>query len=215
MLNRYRLLAVNGWLLLVLAGAHWGQQSEAAIPAPPADFLGSLELPFRELKAESVLLTDREKSLLEPDSVLVRQYSSGKQFQVELAVIAGRKKRTVHTPGFCLAGGGWETASQQQQTLHLAGRDVPVIRSVVVKDRVGMLVTYFFTNGDFCSASLPQYQWIQVCNRVRGHSPLGALVRIRVPVLADPARAVELSDDFARAVVPPVLERLRGARAGR
>ena len=63
-LGRYRLLAVNGILLLAAAGSHWGRQIEAA-GLPQADLLQRPGIAFRDWKATDKELTkeraEREK----------------------------------------------------------------------------------------------------------------------------------------------------------
>jgi len=55
--------------------------------------------------------------MLDRIRLLVRRYGMavGEKFAevAELAIIAGHQKKSVHTPGFCLAGGGWETLWQK------------------------------------------------------------------------------------------------------
>lgn len=212
MLFKNRLWILNSVLLMALGGAAWGRRADG-ITLQKADFFQSLQLPFHGYTTREIELTPSERDLLEPDATLLRQYVSGDEFKAELAVIAGHKKRSVHTPGFCLAGGGWETASQGSAKLKLGSREVEAQQDLIVKDRFGMLVTYFFTDGEFTTRSLPRYQALQLAKRLRGGFPLGALVRIRVPVTKDPSAAMKTTDEFAQAVVPPVLDSLRDAGA--
>jgi len=212
MLFKNRLLILNSVLVLAVAGAAWGRRADS-VQLRSADFLAPLKLPFRSYTTTETALTKTELDMLEPDSTLVRQYAEGKALKAELAVIAGHKKRTVHTPGFCLAGGGWETVRQGTAKYVLAGREVEAQQEIIVKDGHGMLVTYFFTDGNFCTRSLPRYQWLQLVKRLKGGFPLGALVRIRVPVTSHGPEAVNTTEEFAKAVVPPVIEALRQAGA--
>jgi EpsI family protein len=212
MLFKTRLWILNSLLLLALGGAAWGRRADD-LTLTRKDFLRPLGLPYRVCTTKDIELGEDEQEMLEPDAALVRQYSLGGKIQAELAVIAGHQKRTVHTPGFCLAGGGWEVVSKQKVRLDLGTQVVPAQQDMLVKDQVGMLVTYFFTDGSFCTESLPRYQWLQLGKRLRGSFPLGALVRIRVPVTRDPAAMTSNTEQFAQAVVPPVLRALREAGA--
>src|SRR5579871_5179453 len=118
-LLRHRLLILNGVLLLALLGNHWGRQLESASVACPT-FLQQLPLPFRNWSATDIALTRSEIEMLEPDAVLMRRYQSPDGRQVaELAVIAGHRKRSVHTPYVCMRGGGWEILSQHRVDLHI------------------------------------------------------------------------------------------------
>src|SRR5690348_5237784 len=103
---RFRLLIINSLLLLTILGSHWGRSVESATIAHP-DFLARLELPFRDWKATDSVLSDSDRNLLQPDAILLRRYLASDGHWAELAVVAGHRKRSIHTPGFCMAGGGW------------------------------------------------------------------------------------------------------------
>lgn len=211
MAHRFRFLAINVVLALTLGASHWGRRAESA-PAPPADFLRQLRLPFRNWSESERNLTAAELDMLQPDATLVRRYRSAGSPEIELAVIAGRKKRSVHTPGYCLAGGGWETLAQETVMLPLPGRPTPAVRALVARDRQRVLVTYFFTDGEFSTSSLPRFQAMQLLRRIRSEAPLGALVRVTVAAPRDAASVARLSDEFAQATLPAVLEALARTR---
>ena len=205
---RYRLLILNALLLLAVIGSHAGRRIESASFAH-ADFLANLKLPFRNWTTREEQLTPRELELLEPDATLIRRYIAPNHAWAQLAIIAGHRKKSVHTPGFCMAGGGWDTLWQQERTLALPGRNVKATRAMMGKDGQQLLATYFFTDGSFCTNNLVQFQGMQMLKRFRAEVPLGALVRILVPVVTDAADAEKTSDDFVAAVVPPSLDALR------
>lgn len=210
-LHRYRLLALNGVLLLVLAGSHWGRRIDAAT-LPNVDLFRRASVRFRNWKVQDLQLSPAEREMLQPDAVMIRRFDSGKGPAAELAVVAGHRKQSIHTPGFCMTGGGWELASQRQCRLDLPGGPVTATRSVMIRDRARVMATYFFTDGRFSTPNLVRFQGAQLVRRLQAEVPLGALVRILVPTGDDLAAAEKLSDDFAVATVPHVLERLRDAR---
>jgi len=210
-MQKYRLLAANGILLLAAAGSAWGRHTESTILAPTG-FLQELRLQFRGWSTSDIELSKVERDMLEPDATLVRRFKSDKGEMIELAVIAGHQKKTVHTPGFCLAGGGWEMLSQEQCTLALPTGEVPAAQMLIGKDGARMLATYFFTDGEQSTRNLLQFQWTQIQHRIRGKLPMGALVRIMTPVRRDPAKTQKLVAEFASAALPPVLGRIQKAR---
>lgn len=212
MLRRHRFLLVNSVLLLAVMGAWWGRRVESAV-FPSGNFLAGLRLPFRDWRATELPLTRDELSLLEPDATLVRNYAApDERGAAQLAVIAGHRKRTVHTPGFCMTGGGWELLAQQAATLRLPDRKVPAMRQRMVQEGRQALITYFFTDGETETRSLVRFQAFQVLKRFRGELPMGALVRVIVPIGDDPGAAERLTEEFARATLPPVLASVRRAR---
>jgi EpsI family protein len=207
-LFRYRLLLLNGILLLTLLISYRGRNIDDVTFAQP-DFLRHIPLHFRDWTASDEHLSVPEQEMLQPDAVLLRTYASHAGDAVELAVIVGHRKRSIHTPGFCMAGGGWETLWQQSQDLMLDGRKIPAIRSLLSKNNQLLLITYFFTNGDYSTRNLIAFQGEQMVKRLRSEVPLGAMVRILTPVRSDQAAAERLSDEFAQATVAPVLQELR------
>lgn len=210
-LHRYRLLALNGVLVLVLAGSYWGRRIDAAT-LPEGDLLRREQLTFRGWKASDAELTASERELLQPDAVLIRRFDSGKGTGAELAVVVGHRKQSIHTPGFCMTGGGWELASQRQCTLDLPGGSITATRSVMVRQGAQVVATYFFTDGRYSTPNLVRFQSAQLLKRLQAEVPLGALVRILVPAQPDLRAAEKLSDEFARETVPHVLQSLREAR---
>jgi EpsI family protein len=210
-MTRWRLPIMSSLLLLTLLGSHLGRRVESASLAH-GDFLLALKLPFRDWKAADSALPAHELSLLEPDAALMRQYTAPDGQWAQLAIIAGHRKKSIHTPGFCMAGGGWDVISQQGSTLIVSGRVLPTIRMLLSKDGKHNLVTYFFTDGEFSTNNLIQFQGAQLLRRFEARVPLGSLVRIIVPVATNEAEAVSLTDEFAQATLPGALSALRQAR---
>src|SRR5579871_2272476 len=100
---RFRFLILNGILLLTLLSSYWGRRMEN-IPVSQTDFLKGLELPFHGCQTTDVDISADERSMLQPDAVLIRRYSSARGWEAELAVIAGHQKRSVHDPGVLYGG---------------------------------------------------------------------------------------------------------------
>jgi EpsI family protein len=185
-----------------------------AAPYRGGNFLAGMSLPFRGWTA-----TDRPLGPGEvtppPDASLLSQYRSPAGETVQLAVVAGHRQDTIHTPAICMSGAGWELLDRQPYTLQIGNRQIPATRALLAKDRQHLITTYFFTDGDHASGNLIRFQLSQLLERLRGRVPVGALVRILVPAGADPAAASRTGDAFAKATLPAVLERLRGAHLAR
>jgi EpsI family protein len=208
---RYRLVIVNTLLLLALGGSMYGKRIET-VKIKKTDFLSRLPLNFRDWKSESQVLTPRELELLEPDDQVIRIYTSpDKHAQIQLSVIAGHRKKTVHTPGYCMIGGGWETVTAQNAEMRIGDENVPISRSVMSNDKGQMLlVTFFFTDGGYNTPSLTRFQLQQLMKRFGTGIPLGALVRILTPVPGDRVAAAEaVTTEFAQATLPDVMKALR------
>ena len=207
---RFRLLIVNAVLLFALAGTYWGRNIESAAVSR-IRFLGNIRAPFRGWHSLDIPLSPAERELLEPDDVLIRRYQAtgpDPSF-AEIAVIAGHRKKSVHSPGFCMAGGGWEVLSQKDCNLKIGGRQIPVVRAVIVNDGRQLMATYFYTDGYYTTNSLPRFVGVQFLKRIRRTVPVGALVRLVVPMQRTPREAEETTAAFAEATLPCVLNALQ------
>jgi EpsI family protein len=207
-----RLLLACVPLVLALAGGAWADHSERLMGSP-GNFLQGLQLPYQEWKTEDRALTRIEQDELQPDSVLIRQYQSARQSDwVELAVISGRHKRSIHSPGSCLVGCGWERLVEDSRDLSISSEKLRVTRSLMVLGSRKLMLTYFFTDGEYSSPQLVTFQAMQLWKRMLPHPPVQALVRITVPVTTTLADAEQRTDEFATEALPPILQRLRDAR---
>ena len=205
------------WILSAILAATllglYGARRTAPTDGGDGDCLRGLSLPFKDWTSREQTLTAHERDLLQPDTVLLRQYRSrsGSE-EIGIAVIAGHRKQTVHTPAFCMAGGGWNTLLENDVTILPGSGRIEAVRAVMESEGHRILVTYFFTDGARSRRSLTTFQAEQLWERLRGTAPSGALVRLITPIGADRSRAERLSDAFAAAVLPAVLKRMREAR---
>ena len=211
MLHRRRFLWPSLILLLALAGSAWARRIESAKLDDPT-FLTRLNPQFAGWKHEDVDLSPDEMTMLEPDAYLIRRFTSKDGEVVELAIVAGHKKRTVHTPGFCMAGGGWETLRQSQPSLSVDGRQIEATQLLQSRQGNHILTTYYFTDGDFATNNLMRFQGTQLLKRFQASVPLGAMVRILAPVVTKPERAEALTNRVAAEVLPEVMAGLRARR---
>jgi len=208
---RLRFLLINSLLIFAVLASYGGRSIEDA-HVQEAAFLSKLNLQFRGWPAKDLALDKSEIELLEPDAVLVKRFTSPDDGFAEIAVVAGHRKKTVHTPGFCMAGSGWQVLSQTETMLRLPGKEVPAIRALMVKEDQRLLATYFFTDGSYSTTSLPSFMLSQTLKRLRAKVPVGALVRIIVPVTSEVAAGDALTQEFAAGMLPPVLEALKNAK---
>jgi EpsI family protein len=210
-LKTRRFAIVNAILAATLLGLFWASRTAPAEGAS-GDYLKGLNLSFKDWTSREQQLTSQERKLLLPDTVLLQQFRSqdGAE-EVGIAVIAGHRKQTVHTPAFCMAGGGWNTISEKDLQIPIGSEGVEATRAVMESEGHRILVTYFFTDGALSLRSLPAFQFQQFLQRLRGRPTSGALVRVLVPIASDRARAERLSDEFASAALPSVLQKMRKA----
>jgi EpsI family protein len=209
------LFILNVTLLLAVLGGFWSRSLDAN-PLRGGDFLRTLPLAFHDWKMTEVSLEKDVWDSLSPDSVLIRRYESGRQ-KIELAVIAGHRRQTLHAPDYCLTSSGLEMIREVDCQLPLDSGAVQAKRMFMTSDtkegKQGQaLFTYFFTDGDYSTPSLPRFQAAQLMKRFRRVVPLGALVRVTAPFTTDPGAAIRLTDEFSRATLPAILRRLHDER---
>jgi EpsI family protein len=201
-------------LLLTLAAAAWARRGRAA-PSAPRDFLLRLPESFRDWRREDRALTPEEQRALQPDAALIRRFQAPDGRVVELTVVAGHRKQSVHSPGYCMQGSGWDLLAQRHRALALPGGAVEANQALLTRGGRRMLATYFFTDGAECTPSLARYQARHLLRRLRGETPVGALVSMHVTRVASAEEAERLTQEFAAMMVPPVLDAIRAAREGR
>ncbi len=215
-LARHRFTLAGGLLLLAVIGGWWGRRSEAgdALPSrPTADFLAPLDMQYREWGNVDLDLLPSEAKQMRPEGLFFRRYESEVTGQeIELAVIAGRRKSTVHTPAYCMPGSGWEILTQEIIRLPVGQETVPA-NSTLLRGTNGenRLLTFFFTDGRFSTNSISRFQANQLLARFQRRRPVGALVRILTPAPANEAEAEALTADFAKTTLPPLLKAIREA----
>ena len=210
MRQRYR-LPITLFILLLTLGSTLLERRTGSVKSR-ADYLQEFPLPFRDWVETRQELTPHERSLLLPDAVLLRQYRSSDGEAAELAILAGHRKQTVHTPAFCMAGSGWQTITKNDVPLLIDGMPITATRLLMENQDKSIIVTYFFTNGYHSHQSLVRFQMEQYLDRIRGKVPLGALVRIIIPVQKTRSDAEILSNEFSKTVLPGLMAQLRHAQ---
>lgn len=209
-LRRARMPLALAALTVAVAGSAYARRADGG-DGVRADFLAEMPLPYHDWKEEKLGLTAGERSMLQPDAQLLRRYRSPAAGTIEIAVIAGHRKKTVHTPDFCLVGGGWETLSQRDVVLTAGDSSVPAVQALLLRDGERMMATYFFTDGESSFRSLPQFQIRQIVKRLQGRTSLGAMVRILSSASQGEGDVAKRSDDFARTTLPAVFAALKHA----
>lgn len=210
--RRFRLVLANSFLILALLGSFWGRKIEAS-PIAGTDIFADLKVPYHDWKTSPIEITARERELLEPDGLLMRRYTAPYKHVVDLAVIAGHRKKTIHTPDYCLAGGGWDTIAQHDSYLMLKGKRIRTVRSLLMHEKNQVVAVYFYTDGDATMTSLVEFQLHQMRRRMLAKGSLGALVRFLAPVNTTPEEAHQRIQEFAEETLPVILTRMQAAQS--
>ena len=194
----------------MVVGALWSRHLDA-IKLAGADPLHAAALDYHGWRTEDVPLASSDLTLLSPDMAMVRNYLGPRGNSLQFAVIAGHRKKSIHTPIFCMQGGGWEVISQADSYLKLGGVTVPVSQSILTQGGHSILMTYYFTDGAYRSSSVLPFQFVELLKRFKSTVTVGALVRVIVPVHTNTASAKAETIDFLSIAGPKVDAILRSA----
>jgi len=197
-------LAVIAILAAAQALALLGRESGSGAPARVATGLVAMRLgdwQGRDLGS----LDHTSRQMLQPDAVISRLYRDSAGREVELLVIYGHRKATFHSPGQCLLGNGWNIVSKERASSALGGREVTMNRFRIQKDANRAVIFYGYVEGGRVTPSWVKHQFYLAGDRARGRLPMGALVRVTVPVAGDEAAADRVGLGFMQGVLPGVM----------
>ena len=132
-------------------------------------------------------------AMLRPDAYLNREYVRRDGAPIQLAIVFGHRKTTFHSPGFCLLGGGWNITDKSRLRFRPrgGGRPITVNRFLLTREGRQAVVLYYYLEGRRSTASWVVHQAYLAWDRARGERPVGALVRLAVPVGSDASAATE------------------------
>jgi len=151
---------------------------------------------------------DVSREMLQPDAVIWRTYQNPAGATAELMVIYGHQKATFHSPGQCLLGGGWNIVAKERAKVSVDGRDLEVNRFRVQTGEGRAVVFYGYVQGHRVTPSWVKHQFYLATDRARGRVPMGALVRVIVPVTGSQAAADRAGIELMQGVLPGVLRSL-------
>jgi EpsI family protein len=149
--------------------------------------------------------TERERELLETDSILTRVYRDARGRDVTLVLVydSSGDRKMAHPQEICLTADGLEALGKDSVELGRTG--IHAERLLMERGARRVLYYYWYKAGAFQSGSYVSAQlrlaWASLCGSAGGT----ALVRISTAVPpADSARADEALQDFALALLPDV-----------
>lgn len=174
--------------------------------------LSKLPLTVAEWKGEDQKLDKISLQELEPDDYVWRTYTDPNGIPLDFMVVYGHLKKTFHSPGFCLPGGGWQIEQKSETPVDGGGMPVDMNLFRIQRDYEGhtykQIVLYAFVQGDRSTPSLITHN----LNLLRAHllrqRSTGALVRVIIPVVSSDDVAVARAKDFLRGIYPQVRQRI-------
>jgi len=168
-----------GLLSATLAGAVWSDHRSPEVLGKP---LSSIPTQLDGWIARGDLtLRDRIAASLDATSYLSRIYRrSGVEIDVFAAFYARQKAgESMHSPKYCLPGGGWEFADFR--TVDLTGTAARINRAVIQKPGDRKLMFYWYQSRTRVVTSEYQSKIFLVWDGLVHDNPGGSIVRIVVP----------------------------------
>ncbi|MGQ9697369.1 MAG: exosortase C-terminal domain/associated protein EpsI [Armatimonadota bacterium] len=147
--------------------------------------------------------------LLEPDAVLWRLYTDPTGLPLEFLVVFGHQKKTFHSPGFCLPGGGWEVTAKRSAVLHIDSIPVHAAVLQLQRDRHRQLAIYWFVHRKSTTPSVVRHNVNMLLSRIAHREAGGALVRVLLPITSTEEEAIQRATAFLSKIYPEVVSRIQ------
>lgn len=147
--------------------------------------------------------------LLEPDGYLWRSYEHPDGRYVDFLVVYGRHKKTFHSPGYCMSGGGWSEVDKGVESIpvKLNGKETPCEFNWmrIRKDGEERIALWCFIEKNQTTASLVKMNLYLLYDGLVTRRASGALFRIIMP-LTSPSENIDISRDFIRELLPRTIK---------
>lgn len=215
-LNRPIALWHYALVVILLLGAIpvMNAAGSAHVPDKFATNVGLTDLPkqIEEWKGVDQKLDPISLKELQPDDYVWRTYTDPNGIPLDFMVVYGHLKKTFHSPGFCLPGGGWQIEQKSETPVDGGGLPIEMNLFRIQHDYEGrtykQVVLYAFVQGDRSTPSLITHN----LNLLRAHllrqRSTGALVRVIIPVVSTDDVAIARAKDFLHVMYPKVRERI-------
>lgn len=157
-------------------------------------------------KVKDLTISQDAYAALDPNSLTMREYSSGKGDPLLLCIVYHKNDRWgAHNPQVCYKSQGWQVMDTKTRTIKNFGfKDFEVNEFVISKNNKKQIVTYWwYTSGNRQMASRPRHMIYMCLNGlIHGHVESG-FVRVSTPVtLNNLSASQERIDDFCKSFVP-------------
>ncbi|MBI2297594.1 MAG: exosortase [Armatimonadetes bacterium] len=186
--------------LLVALGVVGLATAPPELAVPEVSFAG-VPLKLGAWRGEDVPADPRVKAELGDVALLQRVYQQPGQPDMQVIVICGRGRRSLHTPQACYRGAGSEILGKDDVTLELSGRALPFRELVVGRHgRPELLAVYTFTNGERTTPEFGEQQR----ESLRNTTTIWTQIHFAVPWCGTSQASLEALKPFARELWPEV-----------
>jgi EpsI family protein len=200
--------------LLLAAMPLMKMAADAHVPDKYATGVGLNELPKQvdEWKGEDRKLDKLSLQELEPDDYVWRVYTDPNGIPLDFLVVYGHLKKTFHSPGFCLPGGGWQIDQKSEMPVDSGGLPMEMNLFHIQREYEGhdykQVVLYTFVQGENSTPSLITHNLNLLKARMLHERSTGALVRVIIPVVSTDDVAIARAKDFINRIYPDVRKRI-------
>lgn len=142
-----------------------------------------LPLEIGEWKAKEIPVDEEVKKILETDSVLIREYSNGKDSVWVSLVYYEDSRVALHLPEGCGLGQGSRIIIRDKLKVSPVELEpFEVVRLVFTSPRGKQVMLYYFENGNIRTSSYTKLRFDMMKNKILSKSSRCALVRVSAPV---------------------------------
>lgn len=194
-----------GITVILLSGALAVSGSNGLRKAPP------LAHPFSTIAGrignwvgtDDTPLPDRIVASLAPTSYITRTYrDGGQEMGLFVAYYANQRAgESMHSPKYCMPGGGWEMLDSGKTSVAWKGRRIDVNNYVLYRAGDRMRMLYWYQGPYRVVASEYTAKLYLLWDAARSGQTAGSIVRITT---AEHPGALEWATDFAGRVIPEV-----------
>jgi EpsI family protein len=148
-------------------------------------------------------LSDKIEASLAPTSYINRTYRNGPQeLSLFVAYYANQRAgESMHSPKYCMPGGGWEMLDSGKTSIASKGRQTDLNNYVLYRSGDRMRMLYWYQGPYRVVASEYKAKFYLLWDAARSGQTAGSIVRITT---AERPGALEQSMDFAGRVIPEV-----------
>jgi EpsI family protein len=137
------------------------------------------------------------------DQIVNRTYINDRGERIMLSLAYGGDQSDAlkaHRQEVCYAAQGFQISALKQETLGLAGRQIPITRMLAVQGLRSEPVTYWLTMGDRVVQGRLERLIVQLRYGLGGEVPDGIMVRVS-NISVDPQTAYRAQDEFMRGLL--------------
>jgi EpsI family protein len=194
-------------LLALVATAHFGLfQFRSHEPLPPFEFKNmDRVVDYVRVGTQDVEIPDWTKEILQTSDILIRDYQAPTGRPMQLTIVYARStRRSLHLPGGCLVGAGWELSEQKMMPV---GMTFSAKGLLLLKGDYRQAVLYWFKTGDHFTGDFFVNTFHWAWSQVMSDSPTSAMIKLSTPVIGnDVEGAFAQMQDFAAKLTPVLIE---------